>query len=124
MDFSTLPQEMKDYLPSLENYYGFKYTDYAVIGGYSYNWVLHPKRWLINFTALPSFGFRHSYSSSSEGRKSMFAGNARARIAGVYNYRALFASLNASLNTDLFFNAKYAFFNATESLSAIVGVRF
>ena len=124
MDFSNLPPEMKQFLPSLENYYNFRFTDYGIIGGYSYNFVLRPKTWLINLTGLPSIGFRHSYSTSSEGKKMMLAANIRARFSVVYNHRALFASLCGRLDGNLFFNAKYTFFNATESLSAIVGVRF
>lgn len=124
MDFSSLPEEMKQHLPSLENYYNFRYTDYAILAGYGHNWVLKPRRWLVNLTALPSIGFRHSYAGSSEGRKNMLAANLRARFALVYNHRALFASLNGRLDANLFFNSHYAFFNSTESISLIVGARF
>lgn len=124
MDFSYLPDEMKQHLPSLDNNYNFRYTDYAILGGYGYNWVLKPRRWLINLTTLPSVGFRHSYEGSSEGRKNMLAANFRARLAFVYNHKALFASLNGRLDANLFFNNRYTFFNATESISIVVGTRF
>lgn len=126
MDFSSLPEDMKQFLPSLDNQYRFIYTDYSIVGGYSHNFVLRPKKWLINLTALPSLGFRHSYRRSSEGRRSMVALNGHARFSLVYNHRALFASLAGRFDANLFFNGSYnyAFFNSTESLSAIIGCRF
>ncbi len=124
MDFSSLPEDMKEYLPSLDNYYRFRFTDYALIAGYGHNWVLHPRRWLVNLTLLPSIGYRNSYSDSSEGRKQMLAANMRMRFAVVYNHKALFASLNGRVDGNLYFNSRYTFFNATESLSLIVGCRF
>lgn len=124
MDFSSLPEDMKKYLPSLESIYRFRYTDYALIAGYGRNWVLHPRRWLINLTLLPSVGYRHSYSDSSEGSKKMLAGNMRLRFAVVYNHKALFASLNGRIDANLYFNSHYTFFNSTESVSMIVGCRF
>lgn len=124
MDFSSLPMEMQQFLPSLASDYRFHYTDYGILGGYGHNWVLSPRKWLVNFTILPSMGYRHSYSDSTEGRKSMVSTNIRARFAVVYNYRALFASLNGRFDAHLYFNSKYAFFNSTEALSLIVGARF
>lgn len=124
MDFSSLPDDMKEFLPSLDNFYNFRYTDYAVLAGYGYNCVLKPRKWLVNVTAIPSVGWRHSYADSSEGRKNMLAANFRARLAFVYNHKALFASLNARLDANLFFNSRYTFFNSTESVSLIVGARF
>lgn len=124
MNFSTLPSEMKEFLPSLENNYRFRYCDYGILAGYGHNWVLRPRKWLINLTAIPSVGFRHSYSDSSEGKKNMLAANMRARLALVYNHKALFASLGGRFDGHLFFNSRYAFFNSTESVSMIVGARF
>lgn len=124
MNFSSLPTEMKDALPSLENLYRFRYCDYGILAGYGHNWVLKPRRWLINLTGIPSMGFRHSYSDSSEGKKNMLAANIRARLAFVYNHKALFASITGRFDGHLFFNSRYGFFNSTESLSAIIGARF
>lgn len=124
MDFSSLPQEMKDFLPSLENLYRFRFADYAVLGGYAHNWAIRPARWLANITMIPSVGFRHSYSDSSAGNKNMLAANIRFRFSVVYNHRAFFSSLTGRVGSDLFFNSKYTFFNSTASLSLIFGVRF
>ena len=124
LDFSDLPKEMKDYLPNLEPIYRFKYADYSIIAGYGHNWALSPRRWLANLTVLPSLGYRHSYSGSSEGSKDMLALNFKMRFSFVYNHKALFASLNGKFDGDLFFNKSYSFFDSTESLSLIVGCRF
>lgn len=124
LDFSDLPNDMRDYLPELAPSYRFKFADYAVIAGYGHNWVLSPRRWLANITMLPSIGYKHSYSGSSEGSKDMLAANLRMKFAFVYNHKALFASLNGRFDADLFFNKHYTFFNSTSSLSLIVGCRF
>ena len=124
LDFSDLPKEMKDYLPNLDPIYRFKYADYSIIAGYGHNWALSPRRWLANLTVLPSLGYRHSYSGSSEGSKDMLALNFKMRFSFVYNHKALFASLNGKFDGDLFFNKSYSFFDSTESLSLIVGCRF
>lgn len=124
MDFSTLPEDMKVYLPTLDNDYKFRFTDYALVAGYAYNWAIRPRKWLFNITAIPSLGYRHSYSDSSEGNKSMMASNLRMRFSLVYNHKALFASLMGKFDGNLYFNSKYVFFNSTESLSLIVGARF
>ena len=124
MDFSQLPDEMKEFLPSLANEYRFRFTDYALLAGYAYNWAIRPRKWLFNVTAIPSIGYRHSYSDSSEGKKSMMATNLRFRFSFVYNHKALFASLVGKFDGNFYFNSKYIFFNSTESVSLIVGARF
>lgn len=124
MDFSNLPQDMKDCMPELGTRYRFRFTDYALIGGYAYNWAIQPRRWLFNITTLPSVGYRHSYSDSSEGNKTMMATNLRMRFSLVYNHKGLFAALVGKFDGNLYFNSKYVFFNSTESLSFIFGARF
>lgn len=124
LDFHSLSPEMKEALPGLEDEYHFRYTDYGILGGYAYNWAIRPRTWLFNVTALPSIGYRHTYSYSSEGRKDMLSSNIRLRLAFVYNHRALFASLTGRFDGNLYFNSRYAFFNSIESLSLIVGARF
>lgn len=124
MDFANLPQEFKEALPLVDDNYRFRYADYGLLGGYAQNWVLSPRRWLINLTVMPSIGYRHSYTDSSEGKKRMLASNIRARFALVYNHKALFVSLNGRIDSNIYFNSKYTFFNSIESLSLIVGARF
>lgn len=124
MDFSALPQEMKDYLPSLDDSYRFRFNDYDVMGGYGHNWALVPRRWLLNLTVLPSIGYRYSYRDSSDGKRDLFSTNLRAMFSAVYNHKALFATLTARFDGHLYFNNNYTLFDSIESLSFVVGARF
>lgn len=124
MDFSSLPAEMVNKLPALLPRYSFHYADYDLLGGYAYNWVLHPRRWLINATIMPSVGYKHSYEGATDGRKSMFSTNGRLMLSGVYNHRSLFAALQANVEGHFYFAKGYTFFNSIESLSLVVGARF
>ncbi len=124
MDFSSLPQDMKSYLPSLEDIYRFRYTDYCAVGGYGYNFAIRPRRWLVNVTGLQSLGYRHSYSGSTHGDRDIVASNLSLRFALLYNHKAFFATLTGNVNASFYFNSKYAFSNSIESLSLIVGARF
>lgn len=124
MDFTHLPPAMKVHLPAMKSNYRFRYTDYALMGGYAHNWVLYPKRWLANFTILPSVGYKYSFADSSEGRRNMFATNLRSNFSFVYNHKGLFASLQGRFDGHLYYNNDYVFFNSIESLSFIVGCRF
>lgn len=124
MDFTALPQDMKDYLQSLDDIYRVRFNDYDVMAGYGHNWVPVPRRWVINLTVLPSVGYRYSYEDSSDGKRDMFSANLRALFSTVYNHRALFASVQARFDGHLYFNDKYTMFDSIESLSLNVGFRF
>ncbi|MCM1348846.1 MAG: DUF4421 domain-containing protein [Firmicutes bacterium] len=124
IDFTNLPQQMKDHLPHLEDNYHFRYTDYALCGGHAHNWVLKPRKWLINLTLFPAMGYRHAYHNSSDSRKHLLASSLHGRTAMVFNHRSLFASLTGRIDMSLYFNSRSTFFNSIESLSFIVGARF
>ncbi|MCM1094217.1 MAG: DUF4421 domain-containing protein [Lachnospiraceae bacterium] len=124
LDFTKLPIEMMEWMPGDYTYYNFHYTEYNITLGYAYNWVLHPRRWLVNVTVLPSVGYKHSYEDSTDGKKDMFALAPRVMLGVVYNHRNLFASLNGRFDGHLHFGDGYTFFNSIESLSLNVGMRF
>lgn len=124
MDFSELPDDMMSHLPSLKPRYNFHYTDYDLLGGYAYNWVLKPRKWLINGTVMPSIGYKHAYEGTTDGHRNMFSLNGRAMVSGVYNHRSLFAALQANFEGHFFFTSDYTFFNSIESISLVVGARF
>lgn len=124
MDFDSLPEDMLEALPTLKRKYAFHYADYDVLGGYAHNWVLKPRRWLLNLTVLPSVGYRHSYEDATDGKKDMFSTNIRGMFAVVYNNRSLFASLNLRFDGHVFYTNDYTFFNSIQSGSLLVGVRF
>lgn len=124
LDFSQLPTEMLDYLPGDYTNYAFHYKSFNIIAGYAYNWVLSPRRWLINATILPSLGYKHSYEDSTDGDKRMLALGTAGRMSAVYNQGILFAALTARFDGRIHFGNGYTFFNSLESLTATVGIRF
>jgi len=124
MDFSSLPDEMKQYLPGLGMNYRYRYNDYGVCGGYAYNWAIYPRRWLLNVTLLPAIGYRQLFHDSADDNRAMLALSGHARFGVVYNHKALFASLMGRFDGNFYFTKRYTFFNSIESLSLIVGARF
>lgn len=124
MDFSSLPSEMLEYLPLETPRYSFRYNDYAAIGGYGYNLVLRPRKWLMNFTGLVSMGYKHSYENATDGRRDLLANNAELATALVYNHRAVFASVNARFHLYFYYNSSFIYVNSLSQLTATVGIRF
>lgn len=124
MDFSKLPKDMLEYLPTLKTNYNFHYRDYDVLAGYGYNWVLKPRKWLVNATVLPSIGYKHSYEGTTDGKKDMFSANIRFSTSVVYNHRSLFSALVGNFEGHSYFAKGFTFFNNIPSISLITGVRF
>lgn len=124
IDFSTLPPDILDNIPALTLDYRFHYRDYNIIGGYAHNWVLHPRRWLINLTVLPSIGYKHTYEDATVGKRDMFSTNMNVNFSVVYNHRALFCAVNGRFDGFLYFTKDFTFMNSQESLLATVGMRF
>ncbi|MDE6099776.1 MAG: DUF4421 domain-containing protein, partial [Paramuribaculum sp.] len=122
--FLRLPDEMKPYLPDLEDVYHYRYTDYDLCGGYAHNWVIKPRTWLLNLTFYPAAGYRYSFKNSTDNKRHLLAASAHARFSAVYNHKALFVSLTGRFDGHLYFNSRYTFFNSMESLSLIMGARF
>ncbi|MCM1503850.1 MAG: DUF4421 domain-containing protein [Muribaculum sp.] len=124
IDFTKLPLDMLKFLPDDRFHYRFHYTDYNLLGGYAYNWVPRPKRWLFNITAMPALGYKHLYGDSADGRKDMFSANLKMMGSIVFNYKALFASLTGRFDGHIYMGRSYTFLNSTESLTFLVGFRF
>lgn len=128
LDFSILPDDMFERLhnamPDLNSHYYFRYNSFNLVGGYGYNWVLSPGKWLINVTGMPMIGYLHSFEGTTEGRKDLLSTNFLAMGSLVYNHRALFATAQLDFQGNLMFTKGYTFFNSLSSFSAIVGVRF
>lgn len=127
MDFSGLPQDMREHLPQLSDRYDFHYNDYAIMAGYAYNAVM-PHHWLYNITALPSVGVKRSILTEIDdpGRhvKNMLSLNTQIKTSFTYNHRAFFAAALLRFDGGFFVANDYSFFNSMESLSLLVGVRF
>ncbi len=124
MDFSTLPDEMLESMPTLKRNYRFHYTDYDIIGGYAHNWVLKPRKLLINLTALPSIGYKYSFRNANEGRKNMISTNFRAMLSIVYNLNNFFFTGAGHFDGHINYSDDYVFVNSLESFSFCVGLRF
>ena len=124
MDFTSLPQGMKDQLPAdTPLQYRINYNDYCIIAGYGYNWVFHPK-WVWNLTAIPTIGYKHSLADSVEGRCELFSLNFKARTAMAYNLGNFFAGIFGSIDLNWYNDKNYSFANAITAFGAVTGLRF
>jgi len=124
MDFSSLPTEMLEYLPLENPRYTFHHRDIAALGGYGRNWVLKPRRWLLNLTATGAIGYKRTSEDATDGKRDMVANNYKLSFSAVYNHRKLFASAQANFNGYLYYNSNFTHFNTFSSLTLIVGMRF
>ncbi len=122
IDFSDLPRDLLAQVADLPLNAYYRYTDYNLMAGYAHNFVM-PHGWLVNMTVLPSIGYRrmrHRAQLKSE----LVSLASIVKCSVTYNHRALFTSILLNFDGNMLFASKYLFFNSTESLSAVVGVRF
>ena len=126
MNFSSLPEEMLEYSPLENNEYRSEYRSYCLMGGYSYNWVLKPRRWLINATGMAAIGYRkHFNTEGTRNTKTQVANNFKVNLAAVYNHKALFASFTVRATGFINYNSgDITHFNSILSFTAAVGMRF
>ena len=122
MDFDWLSEEMKQYLPDSLRDYRFTYRDYSVLVGYGYSWVPH-RRWLVNVTAIPSLGLRHSHPTNMEGDKWMLSTNIRFKIALVLNRKKWSYGLNFISDGHWYRSSRNSFFNSSQDINISVGFR-
>ncbi len=126
MNFNGMPAIMLEHSPLESNEYQSDYRSYCAMGGYSYNWVLKPRRWLINATGMVAVGYRQLISSGDErDSKSRVANNFKINIAAVYNHKALFAAFTARGMGYVNYNmGDLSHLNTIISFTAAVGMRF
>ncbi len=126
IDFSSLPEDMRQYLPLQEEEkydYRYHYRSYSFLLGYAYNWVFH-RNWLFNITMAPSIGWRHSFSDSVDGQRNMFGIDLRGRLGLVHNSGHFFYGLQLILDGHFFHSEDHNFINSQEDLTISVGFRF
>lgn len=123
MDFNTLSPELRPLYIFPTPYLHLHYYSYCVLGGYGYNWVLHPK-WLFNVTAMPSMGVNHCYEDSSDGSGRQLSLNIHGRTSLTFNHRSLFLSLIGKISGNWYISKNISLFNAIEYFAFNVGVRF
>lgn len=124
-DFSTLPQEMKDILPS--TWPGYHYSanvkDYLFKLGYGYNWVF-ARHWNIGVSESPMIGLRKGFINSTDKENTTFALSNMLRLSVVWNNRRWYSGLVCDVNTGLIYDKDYTFSNAVFSFYATLGYRF
>ena len=123
IDFSLLPEDMKEYLPEWDEQYTYHYRSYSFLLGYAYNWVFH-HNWLFNITMAPSVGWRHSFDDSVDGKRNMFALDLRGRLGLVYNVGHFFYGLQLLVDGHFYHSQDHNFINSLQDLTLSVGVRF
>lgn len=128
MDFSELPEYIRQEIPEFSDRYDFQYSDYAVTGGYGHNFVL-PHKWLYNITLLPSVGYKRSSitdrdNNMGKNTEHNVCVNFLGKMSLTYNYKALFISALLRFDGGIYFDNDYTFFNSMASASVIAGVRF
>ncbi len=124
MDFSALEQKYLETLPDGRTVYNFRYNDYTLLGGYSYNHVIRPCRWMFNVGARLSVGNNNVYEGEDDGRNDMMANEKTAVVALLYNHRNFFASVSSRFNGFFYYTARFNNFTAYIRFSATAGVRF
>lgn len=125
MDFSSLPPEMLECLPNLERQYLFRNSDYTIVGGYGYNFVIEPRKWLVNLTLLPGVGYKNSSENRSDNHFMTYLSTNLVGMGSlVYNHRALYASLQVKGAAYVNYSTNYTFTTATGIATAFIGVRF
>ncbi len=126
IDFSELPEDMRDNLPGEGDdkyYYRYHYKVYSLLFGYAYNWVFR-RNWLFNITAAPSIGLNHSYDDSVDGYRNMMAFDLRGRIGLVRIAGNFFYGLQFIIDAHLYHSKNHNFINAVEDLTLSAGFRF
>lgn len=124
MDFRSLPPDMLADLPLENPSYRFHYRDIAALGGYARNWVLKPRRWLLNMTVMGALGYKRTYEDATDGVRNMVANSYRLSLSCVYNHGLLFASGQIRSNGSVYYNSNFTHFSSFSSLTLIVGMRF
>lgn len=123
-DFSRLPDNLKDMLPSADiTKYYFHYNSYAILAGYGYNWVIAP-RLLFNATIMPSVGFSHYYEDSLEGDRYLLSLNVQGKMSLTYNLGNYYFGLLGNMRGHYYRQGKMMLFSSIENFSAYVGLRF
>lgn len=123
LDFTELPSDMIPYLTIPVKNYLIHYDSYALVGGYSYNWVISPK-WLYNITVAPSAGITRCYEDSMDGVRLMLSLNIAAKMSLTYNFGNWFVGVIGKMNGHWYKRGDFSIFSSIENFSANIGIRF
>ena len=123
LDFSTLPQNLKQYYTYDEENFKFHYYNYCLLFGYGYNWVLN-RHLLYNVSVMPSIGVIHCFEDSHDGKTKLLSMNIKGRMSLTYNLGDFFTCLIVKADGHWYKTGQLSVFSAIESASLSVGVRF
>lgn len=123
VDFNKLHPDLLPYLHINPDRYKFHYRSYALVSGYSFNWVLH-RNLLFNISAFPGVGFSKTYADNSEGEATLCAVNFRAQSSLTYNLKDLFICGVAKMFGNWYLSGSNTFFSSVENVQISVGWRF
>lgn len=125
IDFASLPADMQAYVPLDDLRYNSHFRSYNISGGYSYNWVLSPRKWMLNGYATGAIGYRQVFGTREHRDfRSLVANSFQLSAVAVYNHRALFAAFTAKMYGLVNYNSNYTHFNAYPTFTLVVGMRF
>ena len=123
-DFTKLPSELIEHKPWPVDHMALQHHDFAISGGYAFNWVFYPK-WLFNITALPSIGFsrwvKDTYFIYPDNR---FVVNMRGRASLVRHAGRFFFGLTGSFNGYIMWNKNYLLYSQIADVTFSAGYRF
>lgn len=123
MDLSRIPENLLPYLTVEPNRYKFHYNSYALMGGYSFNWVLNPHL-LFNISAFPGIGLTKTYEDSVESRAQLLAIVLKAQTSLTYNLGDFFVCLVGKFDGNWYRSDSFSFLSSVENLQLSVGLRF
>ena len=114
---------LKPFLTIAPQEYRFHYNSYAIMGGYSYNWVIN-RHLLFNISAFPGIGLTRAYEDSVESGASLFAMILKGQGSLTYNMGDFFVCAIAKIDGNWYRSDNFSFFSSVENAQLSVGVRF
>ncbi|MDE6716872.1 MAG: DUF4421 domain-containing protein, partial [Muribaculaceae bacterium] len=120
IDLTKLPETLIPYLNVPPENYRFHYRSYALIGGYSFNWVITP-RLLFNISAMPGVGVNKTYADNYSGSSYSTAVNLRAMGSLTYNLKDFFICAVAKLYGSFYTSDNNSLFSSVENGQVSIG---
>lgn len=123
MDLHRLPDNLKPYLNIDPMRYKFHYNTYALMSGYSYNWVWN-KHMLFNISAFPGLGYTFTYEDSTDSKSRLFSMVMKGQTSLTYNLKDFFVCLIGKLDGNWYRSSDLTLFSSVENIQLSVGIRF
>ncbi|MDE6008612.1 MAG: DUF4421 domain-containing protein [Muribaculaceae bacterium] len=123
-DFSSLPYDMKQYLPaSWNSQYSVNAKNYGIKLGYGYNWVVG-RNWVLCLSEAPTIGVKRGFINVKSSEKWSFSLYNTLRMSAVWSNGRLFAGILGRVETALFYDKEHTLFSNMVDLEISAGYRF